>query len=106
MRGLRHPLVDEWLEVLAPEVLQRRGTHGRCAEPINISEWLFRAEEALKIPKGSLKIEQAREIFSSVISKAKAIQNNDVDKLIHRLDKQACRSCNPLLKYFNIIELK
>lgn len=105
IRARRHPLVDEWLEFLAPSKLRKRPTHGKCAEPINISEWIFEVEKALNMKKGSMKIEQARKIFSEVASKAISIQNGNAHQFINGLDKVACRSCNPLLKYFNIAEI-
>ncbi|SNR17732.1 YwqJ-related putative deaminase [Tenacibaculum jejuense] len=105
IRGRRHKLVDNWLEIIAkrdyPHLFQRRN-HGRCAEPINISEWLFKSEESLGIKKNGMTIDQARVIFSDVVSKAKSIENSGVDKLSHGLHKNACRTCNPLLSYFNI----
>ncbi len=103
-RGKMHPLVLEWLDN-APEILRKRSTHGNCAENFNISDWLFEAERKMKMKKGSLKIEQARSVFEGVVSKAKAIENNNVDKLVHGLHKSACHSCNPMLKHFNITEV-
>ncbi|CAL2089071.1 YwqJ-related putative deaminase [Tenacibaculum sp. 190524A05c] len=108
IRGRRHKLVDDWLEVIAkrdyPHLFQRRN-HGRCAEPINISEWLFKAEKSLGIKKNGMTIDQARVVFADVVSKAKSIENTGVDKLSHGLHKNACRTCNPLLDYFNIKEV-
>jgi flagellin-specific chaperone FliS len=103
-RGKMHPLVLEWLDN-APEILRKRPTHGNCAETFNISDWLFEAERKLKMKKGSMKIDQARNIFDGVVSKAKAIENNNVDRLVHGLHKSACHSCNPMLKHFNITEV-
>lgn len=103
-RGKMHPLVLEWLDN-APEILRKRPTHGNCAETFNISDWLFEAERKMKMKKGSMKIDKARSVFDGVVSKAKAIENNNVDKLVHGLHKNACPSCNPMLKHFNITEV-
>jgi len=53
-----------------------------------------------------MSIEKAREVLKGSVSKAKSINNNNTPRgiLSHGLHKSACRSCNPLLKYFNIIE--
>ncbi|NJM78982.1 MAG: hypothetical protein HC854_03955 [Flavobacterium sp.] len=105
IRAQRHKLVDDWLENIASSILKNRRNHGRCVEPVNISEWLFKAEKALGIQKNSMKIEQARALFSDVISKAKRIHNSTESQLAHGLNKSACDSCNPLLEYFNIKEI-
>jgi hypothetical protein len=103
----RHTLVHEWLTVDAQKIIDKgksitvRTTHGKCAEPINISQFLFEAEKVLGMKPNTMKIEQARELFEGSVSFAKRIDN--VNKpMIHMLDKEACSSCNPLLKYFNI----
>lgn len=77
-----------------------------CAEPVCISEFLFEAEIQLGMKANSMKIEQAREILSKTRSKAVAIPNRKADKLIHGLTKKACESCNPMLHYFRIKEIK
>lgn len=77
-----------------------------CGEPVCISEFLFEAEKRLGMPKNSMKIEQAREILSKTRSRAVAIPNGKNDKLIHVLTKKAFESCNPMLKYFKITEIK
>ncbi|WGH74657.1 YwqJ-related putative deaminase [Tenacibaculum tangerinum] len=108
IRNSRHKLVDEWLEVIAkskyPKIYKRKN-HGRCAEPNNISEWLFQVEKSLGIKNNSISIEQARVAFADVVSKAKRIYNSEKSKLAHGLHKSACDSCNPLLEYFNIKEI-
>lgn len=106
MSTRRHKLVEEWLTKIADEKLRSRGPHGMCGEPVCISEFLFEAEKRLGISKNSMKIEQAREILSKTKSKAVAIPNGKNDKLIHGLTKKACESCNPMLKYFKITEIK
>jgi YwqJ-like deaminase len=108
--GRRHTLVHEWLTEIAKGIdnghLLKRATHGRCAEPVCISEFLFEAERQLGLKANSMKIEQARVILGKTKSKAIAIYNTKNSKLVHGLDKKACRSCNPLLKYFGITEIK
>ncbi|WP_336690272.1 MULTISPECIES: YwqJ-related putative deaminase [unclassified Chryseobacterium] len=106
MSTRRHKLVEEWLTKIADEKLRLRGPHGMCGEPVCISEFLFEAEKRLGMPKNSMKIEQAREILSKTRSRAVAIPNGKNDKLIHGLTKKACESCNPMLKYFKIAEIK
>lgn len=108
IRNNRHKLVDEWLEIIVKKEypkIYRRKNHGRCAEPVNISEWLFQVEKSLGIKKNSISIEQARVAFADVISKAKRVHNSPKSKLAHGLHKSACDSCNPLLEYFNIREV-
>lgn len=102
--NLRHPLVNDWLKNIANPKLRSRRTHGKCAEPLAISDYLYRAEELLNIKKGKMTIEQAREALKGSISKAKSIHNNPENKLAHGLHKGACKSCNPLLKHFEILE--
>lgn len=106
LKKLRHPLVNDWLDNIANLNLRKRGTHGKCAEPLAISEFLFEAEKILGINKGKITLKQAQDILKSSISKAKSINNNNLPKgkLSHGLHKSACNSCNPLLNYFNIIE--
>ena len=108
IRNNRHKLVDEWLEIIVKKEypkIYRRKNHGRCAEPVNISEWLFQVEKSLGIKKNSISIEQARAAFADVVSKAKRVHNSPKSKLAHGLHKSACDSCNPLLEYFNIREV-
>ena len=69
------------------------------------SGWLFKVEKTLRLKKGSMKIEKAREAFKTVSSKAVRIHNTKKSKLAHGLSKKACDSCNPLLEYFNIKEI-
>lgn len=78
--------------------------HGKCAEVVNISEWLWKID-----PKGKMKIGEARKLFQGVSSHAKQIGNLKVKGkvvLSHGEYKEACNSCNPLLEYFNIKEFK
>lgn len=104
--GRRHRLVQEWLTEIAEKEIKSRRNHGKCAEPVCISEFLFEAEKQLGMKANSMKIQQAREILSKSRSRAVAIPNGEADRLIHGLTKKACRSCNPMLHYFKIIEIK
>lgn len=102
--GRRHKLVQEWLTEIADIKLRRRPTHGKCAEPICISEFLFEIERQQGMKANSLKIDEARKILSK--SKSKALRIDNVkEPLIHGLRKEACATCNPMLKYFNIKEV-
>ncbi|OUS01596.1 hypothetical protein A9Q86_07420 [Flavobacteriales bacterium 33_180_T64] len=104
--NLRHPLVNKWLDEVADITLRKRGTHGKCAEPFAISDFLFEAEKILGVKKGKMTLTEARTVLEGSVSKAKAIKNSlkKGSKLKHGLNKKACISCNPLLKYFKIIE--
>ncbi|WP_162926877.1 YwqJ-related putative deaminase [Flavobacterium psychrotrophum] len=108
--GGRHKLVQEWLTEIAKDIdngrLIRRPTHGKCAEPVCISEFLFEAEKQLGLKANSMNITQAREFLSKTKIKAMRIHNGEADKLIHGLSKKACESCNPMLHYFKIVEIK
>jgi hypothetical protein len=103
-----HPLVDKWIKDMWE--LHKKGTielpkhHGKCAEVRNISEWLKRVD-----PDGKMTIREAREAFEGVVSHAKEIGDVKQSGRIvvkHNDYKKACNSCNPLLKYFNIVEYK
>lgn len=103
--GRRHTLVQEWLTEIADIKLRKRPTHGKCAEPICISEFLFEIERQLGMKANSLKIDEARKILSK--SKSKALRIDNVkEPLIQGLRKEACATCNPMLKYFNITEIR
>ncbi|WP_452598017.1 hypothetical protein [Pontimicrobium sp. MEBiC01747] len=54
-------------------------------------------------PKGKIKIDKVREEFEGVISQARQIHKTD--KIKNNTIKKACDTCNPLLKYFNILEV-
>ncbi len=98
-KGL-HPLVEKWLTKEADKSLILRPTHGKCAEPTAISKWLWEID-----PKGKMKIEKARKEFEGVVSKAVKIEGKKTKSIEHAKLKEACDSCNPLLKYFNIKEV-
>ncbi|NOQ75550.1 MAG: hypothetical protein GQ574_26305 [Crocinitomix sp.] len=101
-----HPLVRKWLDdmwlkyklgqIKIPE------HHGKCAEVVNISDWLKSVD-----PKLKMSIDEAREMFDGVKSHARQIGDmKGGEKLKHGDYKKACDSCNPLLEYFNITEVK
>jgi len=96
-----HSLVENWLKNVASKNLRERPTHGKCAEPTAISNWLYSIEREKKIK--IVNISQAREEFEGVISLAREINKKIPEK--HNEFKFACESCNPLLKYFNITEI-
>jgi hypothetical protein len=98
-----HPLVIEWLNItwLKESVLLPLH-HGKCAEVMNISEWLKIID-----PKLKMAIEDARKEFEGVISYAINIGETQKGQILKHGDyKKACNSCNPLLEYFNITEAK
>jgi hypothetical protein len=97
-KGL-HPLVKKWLND-ADKTIKQIPHHGKCAEPSAISKWLWEVD-----PKGKMKIDQARKQFERVVSKAVNIESKKVKPIDHATYKEACKSCNPLLDYFNITEV-
>jgi YwqJ-like deaminase len=97
-KGL-HPLVKKWLNE-ANESIRLRPQHGKCAEPSVISKWLWEID-----PKGKMKIDIARKEFEGVVGKATSIKSSGIKATQHGKLKEACPTCNPLLKYFNIIEI-
>ena len=99
-----HPLVLDWLN-RSPEKLLGRGTYGKCAENFTISSWLYEAEKALSINRGRISLEEARDLFDGVVSKAMGISKRKIDNLVQGLDKKACYHCKPMLEYFNITEI-
>lgn len=98
-KGL-HPLVKNWLTNEADDIIKQIPHHGKCAEPASISKWLWEID-----PKGKIKIQTARKEFEGVVSKAINIRGRKVSIKNHGIYKEACNSCNPLLKYFNIQEI-
>lgn len=96
-----HPLVDDWLRNTASRTLKDRPTHGKCAEPTAISNWLHDLE--IKNNKKIVSIIEARKEFEGVVSFAVDINKNK--PTVHNRFKAACDSCNPLLDHFNIIEI-
>ena len=77
-------MVKKWLKE-APEILRKRPTHRKCAEPAAISKWLWEIT-----PKGSFNINQAKKEFEGVISqtrqinKGKAIRHNTIKKVFEK----------------------
>jgi YwqJ-like deaminase len=96
-----HHLVKEWLEIMWKEykngLRELPQHHGKCAEVINISDWL----KSIDIT-GKMSITEARKSFEGVVSQAKEISKIASD---HNKYKRACGSCNLLLKIFNIKEI-
>ncbi|MBL7789579.1 MAG: hypothetical protein JNL75_07070, partial [Chitinophagales bacterium] len=103
-----HPLVDKWVremwELHIKGKLRLPEHHGKCAEVMNISQYLKKID-----PKGKMTIEEARKALEGFVSHAKQI-TDDIRKgeivLKHGEYKKACNSCNPQLKHFNIKEFK
>ncbi len=97
-----HPLVDDWVkDMWKKQQHLLPNHHGKCAEVLNISDWLKQID-----PKGKMTMGQAREAFEGVISHAKEIGSNTKIGSKHADYKKACDSCDPLLKHFNIKEYK
>lgn len=100
-----HPLVKEWLDAIWNSY--KKGEidipdhHGKCAEVVNISDWLKSVDL-----KGNFTLKQARNEFSGVYSYAVQIKDNLRKGLTHGSYKKACESCDPLLNYFGIREIK
>jgi hypothetical protein len=106
-----HPIVKDWFENpnVNAEKLTERLTHGKCAEPEAISQWLYEYEKKTKIAiktvddardalKGTKSI--AFETTTKIERKTKIITAEIGDVKI------ACDSCNPFLTYFGIEEIK
>jgi len=83
-----------------------RVTHGLCGETRALDEFLFEAEKVLKIKKGTMTMEQAQEILFNTVSQARALKSSAHKLPLHNTFKKACDSCNPMLKSFNIKEVK
>lgn len=103
-----HPLVEKWVEDMwelkeSGRIRDLPDHHGKCAEVINISHWLKAID-----PKGKMSIIEARRAFRNVTSHARKI--GQVKKRGRTITEhfsfwEACESCNPLLKHFNIKEV-
>ncbi|WP_288790908.1 YwqJ-related putative deaminase [uncultured Elizabethkingia sp.] len=103
-----HPLVSDWVEDMWK--LHKEGKiklpehHGKCAEVLNISDWLKSID-----PKGKMTIEEARDLFDGVVSHAKEIGDVKQKGTViakHQDYKKACNSCLDILHHFNIKEYK
>lgn len=97
-----HPLVKTWLEN-APIELRNRITHGKCAEPTSVSDWIYEAEAARGMEKGTMTIEEARTEFEGV--KSQAVTIDPANPAEHGQPKKACDTCDPLLGHFGIEEV-
>lgn len=73
----------------------------KCAEILNISDWLKAIDS-----KGKITIEEAWDAFDGVVSHAKQIGNNKKIGISHSHYKKACESCVNILEHFNIKEYK
>lgn len=107
----RHPLVNYWLSntdnfTRDGKELMLRVTHGFCGETVNLDEFLYKAEKILGIKEGTMTMEQAQEVLFNSVSHARALKNSKHSLKLHNTYKKACESCNPMLKSFNIKEIK
>jgi YwqJ-like deaminase len=98
-----HPVVEEWLSIQI-SFLKSRKTFGKCGEPANISEFLYMAEKELGIAEGKITMAEAKEILSGSVSQARAIKGRNHKPVEHNTFKEACNTCNTLLKDFGIKE--
>jgi CRISPR/Cas system CSM-associated protein Csm2 small subunit len=101
-----HPLIHQWLTEMWTRykkgLMKLPEHHGKCAEVINISDWLKKVD-----PEFKMSIDEARLHFEGVVSHSRQIGDmKNGSKLKHGDYKEACDSCNPLLNYFNITEVK
>jgi hypothetical protein len=97
-----HPLLDHWVKkrwkLIEDGKVLFNGQHGKCAEVDALNKLLLVLEKNY----GKLTLEKVKRILGgNTISKALEI-NKKVE--IHGKFKEACLSCNPMLKEFNIIE--
>lgn len=99
----KHKLVEQWVKDMWEKHL--RGEiklpehHGKCAEVMNIDEYLFKID-----PQSKFTLDQARKEFEGFVSHTRQIGDNPKINIKHGDYKRACDSCNPLLKHFNIDE--
>lgn len=98
-----HPLVDDWVKEMwklhSQGKIKLPEHHGKCAEVVNISDWLKKID-----PKGKITIDEAKEAFEGVVSHAREIDKKLAE--VHGTYKPACKSCASILDYFNIKEYK
>jgi hypothetical protein len=52
----------------------KRFAHGNCGETVALDKFLYRAEEILKIKRGTLTMEQAQEVLFNTVSHARAVK--------------------------------
>lgn len=100
----KHPLVKKWVEEIWEKHLKGEielpKHHGKCAEIMNIDEYLHSID-----PLGNIKTqEQAQKAFEGFVSHARQIDKNVIEN--HNTYKPACKSCISVLKDFGIKEYK
>lgn len=87
----------KWLEMekgVVSEVIH----HGKCAEVDALNQLLYSLENQF----GKLNLDKVKNLLNNnAISKALDVNKNIKQ---HGEFKEACKSCNPMLEYFNIIE--
>lgn len=106
-----HPVVLQWFQTTpnAPNLV-RLGSHGKCAEPQAVSQWLRTYEQANSVRITN--IDEARNILAGTKSVAfetttkfgKVGDRKVVAAEIGDI-KPACDNCNPFLEYFGIEEI-
>lgn len=97
-----HPLLDLWIKKRWKEMelgkVDRLWQHGKCAEVDALNQLFYNLEKKY----GKLNPDKVKELLEgNTISKALDI-NKDTN--IHGRFKEACKSCNPMLEHFGIIE--
>lgn len=97
-----HPLLDDWIRT--KDKIQRASElgynvqHGKCAEVDALDKLLWDID-----PRGEFSsLESIKDLLNfKAVSKA---LDTHKDELIHKGYKEACRSCNPMLEDFGILE--
>ncbi len=97
-----HPLLDAWVRKRWKEMelgkVTRLWQHGKCAEVDALNQLLYSLENQF----GKLNLDKVKNLLDkNAISKALDVSKNIK---LHGEFKEACKSCNPMLEYFNIIE--
>ncbi|NVK08263.1 MAG: hypothetical protein HWD89_04375 [Tenacibaculum sp.] len=97
-----HHLVEDYIKPIHKKMVSGQidmfGQHGKCAEVDALSQLFYHLEKIY----GRLTLEKAKNLIeNNTISKALEIHKKSE---IHGRFKEACKSCNPMLKYFEIIE--
>ncbi|WP_281979503.1 YwqJ-related putative deaminase [Tenacibaculum mesophilum] len=97
-----HHLVEDYIKPIHKKMVSGQidmfGQHGKCAEVDALSQLFYYLEKIY----GRLTLEKAKNLIeNNTISKALEIHKKSE---IHGRFKEACKSCNPMLKYFEIIE--
>ncbi|VXB83039.1 hypothetical protein FLAVO9AF_290095 [Flavobacterium sp. 9AF] len=97
-----HPILDKWIKnkwlEMEKGIVSEVIHHGKCAEVDALNQLLYSLENQF----GKLNLDKAKNLLNkNAISKALDV-NKDINR--HGIFKEACKSCNPMLEYFNIIE--